>query len=405
MYTMPSEKSISSLDLLRKSTFFASFSGEQLTAISNAASHVFVQADKVVFRQGEHSATMYLILRGGVRIEHGDAGRGRFVVAELSESEVFGEIAILSREPRHATVVTSKDSEFLAIDRDLMLDVIRMAGPDEIIGIFSTVSEQLRAANEREFKQLLSRRTLASQMEAEKQRALTEMVAGVAHEINTPLGVINTAVSVMARELAVPKDITVQRAADIAESLELIRRSVERAHRLVLDFKKVSVSQLKDEKELFDISEAAEETVNLMLVSLKRGQVAVNFTSRLAFEQKQWMGYRGVLSQILINLLTNTERHAYPNGIGGDVDVTIEMTDDKQYRLTVRDYGKGISRENLPRIFEPFFTTGRSNGGTGLGLAIVHNLVTNVLKGDIRLRPDLQKGCAFEVIFPRVLPD
>ncbi|MBI5825085.1 MAG: cyclic nucleotide-binding domain-containing protein [Chloroflexi bacterium] len=402
---MPSEKNISSLDFLRKSTFFASFSGEQLAAISSAASHVFVQADKVVFRQGDHSATMYLILRGGVRIEHGDAGRGRFVVAELSESEVFGEIALLSRQPRHATVFTLKDSEFMAIDRDLMLDVIRMAGPDEIIEIFSTVSEHLRAANDREFRQLLSRRTLASQMEAEKQRALTEMVAGVAHEINTPLGVINAAVSVMARELAVPKDITVQRAADIAESLELIRRSVERAHRLVQDFKRVSVSQLKDEKELFDISEAVEETVNLMLVSLKRGQVAVNFTSRLALEQKNWTGYRGVLSQILINLLTNVERHAYPNGVGGDVDVTLEMADDKQYCLTVQDYGKGISTENLPRIFEPFFTTGRSNGGTGLGLAIVHNLVTNVLKGDIRLKPDLQKGCAFQVVFPRALPD
>lgn len=100
----------------------------------------------------------------------------------------------------------------------------------------------MHAANEREFSRMFERRTLAAQMEAEKQRALTEMVAGVAHEINTPLGIINTAVSIMARELAVPEEMTTQRAADIAELLELVRRNVERSHRLVQDFKKVSVS-------------------------------------------------------------------------------------------------------------------------------------------------------------------
>ncbi|MBI3152458.1 MAG: HAMP domain-containing histidine kinase [Chloroflexi bacterium] len=402
---MPSEKKKSSLDFLRRSKFFASFSDTQLTTISSAASHVFVQAGKVVFREGEHSATMYLILRGGVRIERGDMGRGRIVVAELSESQVFGEIAMLSREPRQATVITSGDSEFLAIDRDLMLDVIRQSTPEEIIEILSVLSEQIRAANDREFKQLISGRTLATQMEAEKQRALTEMVAGVAHEINTPLGVINTAVSIMARELSIPKEITVQRAADIAESLELIRRNVERAHQLVQDFKKVSVGQLTEEKEFFDISEAIRETVDLMLVSLKRSQVSVNLVNKLASEQKNWVGYRGVLSQILINLLTNAERHAYPNGSGGVVDITIELENDKNYRLTVQDYGRGIPTENQPRVYEPFFTTARSKGGTGLGLAIVCNLVENVLKGEIRLKSEEKKGATFQIVFPRVLPD
>ena len=101
----------------------------------------------------------------------------------------------------------------------------------------------------------------------------------------------------------------------------------------------------------------------------------------------------------------NAERHAYPNGIGGVVDVTIELADDKNYRLVVQDYGNGIPRGNQTRIFEPFFTTGRSMGGTGLGLAIVHNLVTNVLKGQISVRTDVLKGTAFSVIFPRVLPE
>jgi signal transduction histidine kinase len=210
-------------------------------------------------------------------------------------------------------------------------------------------------------------------------------------------------VNIMARELASPVEVTVQRAADIAESLELMRLNVERAGRLVQDFKKISISQLQDEKELFDISEAIEETVGLILVSLKRSQVQIKFHNKLASEQKKWTGYRGFLSQVLINLLTNVERYAYPKGMGGIVDVTIRLEDDRHYCLTVKDYGRGISKENQANVFEPFFTTGRSNGGTGLGLAIVHNLVTNSLNGEIKLKSEVGKGTEFIVIFPRVI--
>lgn len=405
MQTMSSEKSSFSLGVLKMSPFFASFSEKQLSVISEVASSIFVPADSVIFRQGDFSETMYLILKGEVKAERVDVDGEKIGVTELFDCQVFGETAILGREPRQATVTALEDSELLAINRDLMLEIVRRSSPEEIIEIFSALNDQIRAVTDQELEQTLARRILAAQMEAEKQRALTEMVAGVAHEINTPLGIINTAVSIMARELAAPKEVTIQRAADIAESLELMRRNVERAHKLVQDFKKISVSQLTDQKELFDISEAVEETVNLMLVNLKRSQIGINFINRLAFEQKSWVGYRGVLSQILINLLTNTERHAYPDGVGGNVDVLIELLDDKHYRLTVQDYGGGIPRENQPHIFQPFFTTGRSNGGSGLGLAIVHNLVVNVLRGEIRLRPELQRGTEFQVIFPRVIPD
>ncbi len=405
MQIMTNENSTFNFGVLKKSPFFDAFSEKLLVLISENASCAFVNANSVVSRQGECSATMYLILNGRVKIEREDVGGENSTSAELSDGQVFGEDAILSREPHQVTVTALVDSELLVIDRSLMLEIIRNSTPEEIFEIFSALSGQMRAAQDREFQEMLARQMLTAQMEVEKQRALTEMVAGVAHEINTPLGVINTAVSIMARELASPKEVTIQRAADIAESLEIMQRNVERAHKLVQDFKKISVSQLTDEKELFDLSEAVEETVNLILVNLKRSQIGVNFVNRLAFEQKNWVGYRGVLSQILINLLTNAERHAYPNGIGGNVDVTIELADDKHYRLTVQDYGRGIPKECQPRIFEPFFTTARSNGGTGLGLAIVHKLVVNVLKGEIRLRPDLSKGTVFQVVFPRVLPD
>ena len=392
-------------EILRKFSFFASFSTDRLEEIIESAPKVSLKANAIVFRQGERSVTMYLIIKGGVKIEREDEEGEIFSVGQLSEYQSFGELAMLSKEPRQATVTAIKDTELLAIDRSMMLDIIRKSAPEEILEIFSVLSDQIRAANDREFKDTLSRRTLEAQMEVEKQRALTQMVAGVAHEINTPLGIINTAVSIMARDLAAPVEVTTQRAADIAESLELMRRNVERAHRLVQDFKKVSVSQLTDKKELFDISEVIEETIELIMVSLMRSRIQVKFHNKLTLEQNKWVGYRGFLSQVLINLLTNVERYAYPHDVGGIIDVIIRLEDDKHYCLIVKDYGKGISKENQARVFEPFFTTGHPIGGTGLGLAIAHNLVTNALKGEIKLKSNEGKGTEFIVTFPRVISE
>ncbi len=403
--SMVKKKSHVQPEALRKFAFFACFSMDQLKEIAETAPQFFVKANQVVFRQGEHSETMYLILKGAVKIEREDLEKEIISVGGFAEYQVFGELAMLSKEPRQATVTALVDSEFLAIDRAMMLDIIGKSDPEEIMDVFSVLSDQMREANDRDFKETLSKRTLAAQMEVEKQRALTQMVAGVAHEINTPLGIINTAVSIMARELAAPLEITTQRAADIAESLELIRRNVERAHALVQDFKKVSVSQLVAEKEKLNISDVVAETISLMTVSLKRNNISVKFIDKLKDDEKKWIGYHGFLSQMLINFLSNVERYAYPKNTGGEVIVALEVEDEDHYRLTVSDQGQGISKENLSRIYEPFFTTGRAVGGTGLGLAIVHNLIVNALKGEISVKSQEGKGTEFVVIIPKVILD
>ena len=402
---MVDKKRILTPEILRKSPFFESFSTDQLEKISERAPRLLLTTSTPVFRQGEHSASMYLILKGGVKIEREDEEGQIFSIREVCDHEIFGELAILSKKGRESTATTIRETELVEIDRPLMLEIIGKSNPEEILSLFSVLSENILKVNDHEVKSALSRHTLETQMEIEKQRALTQMVAGVAHEINTPLGIINTAVSIMARELAEPKEVTTQRAADIAESLELMRRNVERAHQLVQDFKKVSISQLTDKKETVNISEVVEETIGLIAVSLKRSQIQVKIHNKLTSEQNKWIGYRGLLSQILINLLTNVERYAYPHGVGGVVDVTIKLEDNKQFCLIVRDHGKGIPKDNQDHVFEPFFTTGHQIGGTGLGLAIVHNLVVDALKGEIKLKSDVGKGAEFTVIFPQEIPE
>ena len=206
---------------LRDFSFFLSFSPEQLQRIVGMGQVVSLKANQIVFKQGECVGAMFLILKGGVKLGGEDSAGTIYTYGQLEKGQVFGELALLRGEPSRVTATTTQDSDLLVIDRAMLLKLMRSFEPELFLNIFLTLNEQTRVAAERGFREVLSRRMLDLQMEAEKQRALTQMVAGVAHEINTPLSVINTAVTIMARQLAAPEEVTIQRAADIAESLEL----------------------------------------------------------------------------------------------------------------------------------------------------------------------------------------
>jgi len=400
MLTTINDKEMIIPAVLRRMPLFANLNDEQLAGMRLIVQTLSIKAGTLIVTPGDEKRQMYFILSGAVKIETSGEDDNK-----LSQQDSFGAATLLADGASRGSAMAITDSELLVLDHDALLEIIRLLSAEETLEFFSILNRQAQEESIRESGNIAAHRNLDAQMEAEKQRSLTQMVAGVAHEINTPLGVINTAISIMAKELALPKDLTTQRAADIAESLELMRRNVERAYRLLLDFKTLSISQLADEKESLCISDVIAETIDLIMVNLRRSQVKVNFVSNLSTQDENWVGYRGVLSQVLINLLTNTERYAYPNGIGGTVDVTIGLRDEQTYILTVRDKGRGIPRENLMKVFEPFFTTGRSTGGTGLGLAIVNNLVTSTLKGEVRIKSESGQGAQFEIIFPRTLPD
>jgi CheY-like chemotaxis protein len=158
-----------------------------------------------------------------------------------------------------------------------------------------------------------------AESENARHRSVAQMVAGVAHEINTPLGVINTAASLLTRWLAEPVMVTLAKTADgqmmaedLAEAAGLITRNAHRAHKLVQDFKKVSVNQITDVRETTSLAETIEETVNLFRATARQSPMQVLFTNTLAQPRGEWTGYPGSLSQVLLNLLSNAQRYAYP---------------------------------------------------------------------------------------------
>lgn len=246
--------------------------------------------------------------------------------------------------------------------------------------------DRLRRENER---------LVRDEAELARHRSVSEMVAGVAHELNTPLGIINTASSILTRWIAAPDLSEVQ---DLTDATNLIARNVSRAHKLVQDFKRVSVHQISDVLEPARLAEVVQETTHLFQLTARGLEVEI--VNQLPDGQGEWLGYPGSLSQVLTNLLSNVQRYAYPGG-SGRVEIWLGVDSQGQYTLAVRDFGQGIAAQNSGRIFEPFFTTGRSKGGSGLGLSIVHTLVTAHMQGGITVESQPGLGTTFTVTLPR----
>jgi len=261
-------------------------------------------------------------------------------------------------------------------------------------------------------------RTLSLQSEVEQEKMLREqmyvdrlesiatMVTGIAHEINTPLGVANTAASHIAallREMDAPSSEREQEdREDLGEACSLVSRNIERAHLLIKSFKQLSSSQLVDTLGRAELPAIAHDCVETMRPETKKAKV--NFSVVMLGEgSTTWRGYPGHLSQVIINLMHNILRHAYPSG-PGRAEIGIDpCPDSERFRIDVRDYGAGIPPEVIPRVFDAFMTTARGGGGTGLGLAIVHNIVTNLLQGEIKVISQVGEGTTFSLSIPKVL--
>lgn len=266
--------------------------------------------------------------------------------------------------------------------------------------------DRLRKENER---------LVRVESEVARHRSVAQMVAGVAHEINTPLGIVNTAASLVSRALLSPTLMAMGETPDGREVLDdltdasaLIARNVTRAHKLVQDFKKVSVDQITDIKERVDLADVVADIAHLFRVTSRASRMDVVIANTLPDARGEWLGYPGSLTQVLQNLLSNAQRYAYAEGVGGTVEITLALEGtgaSARYRIAVRDFGRGIAPEHLPRVFEPFFTTGRGKGGSGLGMAIVYNLVTVHLQGSIAIESTVGDGTTVTVHVPVIAPE
>jgi signal transduction histidine kinase len=262
----------------------------------------------------------------------------------------------------------------------------------------------LRGAKERADTALADlRNTQQSLIQAEKLASLGQLVAGVAHEINTPVGVAMTTSTAVQSEVEglrqklesgrlMKSDMTrtVER---LTEGARLTFVNLNRAADLVYSFKQIAADQASGERRRFELKGWLHELLTSLGPMLRRAghEMKVECPEDITIDS-----YPGALVQVITNLISNARDHAFPDGRTGHLALKVSRLRGDHVRIAFSDDGVGIPPEHMPKVFDPFYTTGRDRGSTGLGLHIIYNLVTGTLGGRIHL--DSRPGAGTTVV-------
>ena len=255
------------------------------------------------------------------------------------------------------------------------------------------------------------RETQNSLIEAEKLAALGRLVAGVAHEVNNPVGISLTVASALERKTAIfgaQVERGDLRRSSLNDFLNTARdassqlvANLNRAAELIQSFKQVAADRNYSDQRTFDLGDLTEQVV----MSLRPGLRKHNLTLNVDCEPNLMMNsYPGPYGQVLTNLFLNAVAHAFPDGKPGEVEIKVHAADGDNVEVIFADNGCGMSLDVRRRAFDPFFTTRRDQGGTGLGLHIVYSIVTTRLGGRLSLDSAPGNGTRIQMILPRVAP-
>ena len=316
--------------------------------------------------------------------------------------------------------VTGRRRDGSEFPMELAVSEIRVGEVRRFTGLVRDISERKRAEQALEnLNKSLSDQVAETQrameglknaqsqlVQAEKLASLGELVAGVAHEINTPIGVSVTAASLLRDEVqeitqlvasGQLKRSTLDSFAEASsQTAEMILSNLRRAADLIQSFKQVAVDRSTSEERRVALHHYLDEVLLSLRPRLRKTRVEVAIECD---PDIQIWTQPGALAQVMTNLIMNSLLHAYTEDQSGQIEISVSPKE-SGVLLRYQDDGCGIPAEVLPRIFDPFFTTKRGSGGTGLGLHIVYNLVTSTLKGRIEVNSTAGAGAEFLISLP-----
>lgn len=317
---------------------------------------------------------------------------------ENKVSQRTEELSALNQE------LTAMNEELTAINEELLHTNQELLHE---IDVRQRVEQELAAVNKELTQAIKEQKAMQARLiQSEKMAALGNLVAGIAHEINTPVGIGVTAASHLSQTTGEFLKLCQNgspRRSDLAEYLEnlqdsssIILKNLERAGKLIKSFKQISADQSSEIRRVFNIKTYLEEI--LLSLRPKLGKSHHHLVLECA-DEIQFDGVPGAFSQIVTNLLMNSLLHAYDPDDCGKILISAKE-EAGSLVLIYSDDGKGMDYQVLTRIYDPFFTTKRSSGGTGLGLYIVYNVVTQQFGGSIECTSELGNGTTFRICLP-----
>lgn len=253
-------------------------------------------------------------------------------------------------------------------------------------------------------------RTQAELVRRDKLAALGSLVAGVAHELNTPIGnslVVATTMAGHVQTLAADIATGLRRTQlenfllNAQEAIDILERNLHRAARLVASFKQLAVDSTSAQRRSFVLDELLDELVLPLRITVRHRPIAVELAAAPGLSMDS---FPGPLAQVLSNLFENCLVHGFPDDASGTIRIAAWAEGDAAVGISVEDNGPGIAADVADKVYDPFFTTKLGSGGSGLGLHVVHNIVTGVLGGRIALQSTPGQETTFTLSLPRVAP-
>jgi signal transduction histidine kinase len=322
----------------------------------------------------------------------------------LVHDKAYGVMVVQSYDP--AVVYTKTELDLLAFIASHVAVAIARMQADRAIRKAKDSLEKQNAALNQALTQLQEAQT--ELVRQEKLASLGQMVAGVAHEINTPLGICVTATSHLVEELRLTKEElaagemtedSLNSFFDVVDqSLRIMTTNTQRAASLVRSFKQVAVDQSSDNIRNFNLCKYVGEILLSLQPKLKGRPVKVQVDCPADLEVNS---FPGAVSQILTNMVVNSLVHGFERDQPGHITIRARLEEDDMIAFDYGDDGAGMDADTLAKLFDPFFTTKRGTGGSGLGAHILYNLVTGSLGGSLRVESSPGQGLQYYLRFPR----
>lgn len=334
------------------------------------------------------------------------------------------EVSLLDRQG-HPSICQISSKSFTSNTEQLLIfspiDISRLREVESQIRNLNTqleekVLERTRSLGDanRELEQALNTMKVMQEemFRSEKMAALGYLVAGISHELNTPIGnslmvasTIHDHAHTLSEEISsgqLRKTRLLQLLDDTKKGADILLRNLQRAAQLIFSFKQVAVDQSSDQCRIFNLKDTIEEVLLTLEPVYKRTAFQIN----LDLEENITMeSYPGALSQILNNVINNAINHGFEGRDQGVMQLYSRTLNETHIEIVFSDDGIGIPQHHLNRVFDPFFTTKLGQGGSGLGLHIVYNLVTEVLGGNVRLDSEINRGTSLRFIIPKSAPN
>jgi signal transduction histidine kinase len=336
------------------------------------------------------------------------------------------------RERREILIEFSSNDEILGLipgtERVLSMLFAPLIVGEKVLGVMTIQSSEEHAYGEREkmiFRSLCAygaialgnadaylrlKETQAHLVAQEKLAALGSLVAGVAHELNTPIGnCLLVASTVQENSKGIVEKLRTQTlrksdlnvyCEDMKSSSEIMMRSLSSAASLISSFKQVAVDRTSEHRRTFNLSQVLKDILATLHIRIHHAghAVTLDVPAEVAMDS-----YPGSLGQVITNLIENAILHAFEKGRAGNIIIKVTQPDPHRVLLQFSDNGGGIPEQNLKRVFDPFFTTKLGKGGSGLGLHICYNIVTSVMHGQLTVKSTVGVGTTFTLDCPLVV--